>query len=287
MAHSIAYWYKLLADEKDSQPTISSVLQPSSDELQNLRTIIQGDSNPSQAVLWRIWTWIIATGYYCLELLMDNHLAEVTFLARKRGQVGQAEWFIQKCLDFQYGDPVLVLEDEYGLKYTGYAPGTIGEKCVKLVAINTGSSSNVIKVANLDSSNNAIPLTSNQRTAFISYYNKIKPVGTTATIIAAPADVVKYTIGVEVDGQADLPTITTAVNDAIKAYHQTLDFSGVVRLSRLGDAIQAVPFVKDYIISLAEIKPDGGSYTTFTSKTETYAGYCVVDPATTINITAV
>lgn len=287
MAHSIAYWYKLLADEKDSQPTISSVLQPSNDELQNLRTIIQQDSSPSQAVLWRIWTWIIATGYYCLELLQDNHIAEVTFLARKRGQVGQAEWFIEKCKEFQYGDEVKVLEDEYGLKYTGYDPGTTGEKCVKLVAINTGSSSNVIKVANLDSSNNAIALTSNQRTAFIAYYNKIKPVGTNATIIAAAADIVKYTIDVEVDGQADIAAITTAINDAIKAYHQTLDFSGVVRLSRLGDAIQAVTFVKDYTISLAQIKPDGGSYVTFTSKTETYAGYCVVDTDSTVNIIAV
>lgn len=287
MAHSIAYWYKFLAQEKDAQPTISSVLQPSDDELNSLRFIIQQDSSPSQAVLWRIWTWIIATGYYVLELLQDNHLAEVTFLARKRGQVGQAEWFIDKCKAFQFGDEVKVLEDGYGLKYTGYDLGTTGEKCVKLVAINTGSSSNLIKVANLDADGNAIPLTQNQRTALNAYYDKIKPVGTQATIVAAPPDVVKYTIKIEVDAQANTPTVTAAVNEAIKQYHQTLDFSGVLRLSRLGDAIQAVAFVKDYTISLAQIKPDGGSFVTFTSKTETYAGYCVVDTASTINITAV
>jgi hypothetical protein len=287
MAHTIAYWYKFLSDEKDTQPTISSVLQPSNDELNNLRFIIQQDSSPSQAVLWRIWTWIIATGYYVLELLQDNHLAEVTFLARKRGQVGQAEWVIEKSKEFQFGDEVKVLEDEYGLKYTGYDVGTTGEKCVKLVAINTGGSSNLIKVANLDVDGNAIPLTNNQRTSFVTYYNKIKPVGTQASIVTAPPDVVKYEINVEVDGQADLIAVRAAIDEAIKQYHQTLDFSGTLRLSRLGDAIQAVQFVKDYSFVLAQIKPDGGSFITFTTKTETYAGYCIVDPTTQINIIAV
>jgi hypothetical protein len=216
---------------------------------------------------------------------MDNHLAEVNFLARKRGQVGQAEWFIEKCKEFQYGDEVKVQEDEYGLKYTGYDVGTTGEKCVKLVAINAGGVSNVIKVANLDVDGNAIALTTGQRTSFLGYYNKIKPVGTNADIIAAEPDVVKYEIAVEIDAQGDASTVRSAIDAAIKQYHQTLDFSGIVRLSRLGDAIQAVPFVKDYSFETAQIKPDGGTFVTFASKTDTYAGYCVVDSGTVINIT--
>ena len=75
---------------------------------------------------------------------------------------------------------------------------------------------------------------------------------------------------------------------AIEAFVASLPWDGTVYLSKLTDAIQAVPGVTDVLITQATAsKNSPESFTTIARKYQTYAGHIIFDDAnSTINYSA-
>jgi uncharacterized phage protein gp47/JayE len=122
-----------------------------------------------------------------------------------------------------------------------------------------------------------VPLSSTEQTALTAYLYNIIPAGVGKNIISLVSDKLYVNAEVYYNGQY-APTIQADVIAALDAFLLEIPFDGVVKISEIEDAIQAVAGVTDVVISQVKARDDATAFASanvLTKEWETYAGYIV------------
>jgi hypothetical protein len=113
----------------------------------------------------------------------------------------------------------------------------------------------LVKVATGDTAATLKPITAQQLSSLKAYIQKVKFAGIRISTISLEADRLYAALSVYYAGELDPLVVKVAVIAAISTYLQTLPFDGQIYLSKLQDAIQAVPGVNDITLDSIIARP--------------------------------
>ncbi len=258
---------------------------------QEIITNVQADStlgavltSTSAVAIWRRWCFVMAMAAWVLEVLFDNHKAEVEELVAAQ-KPHTLRWYREKALTYQHGGSLGEGVDTYD--NTGLSDATIeAQKIIKQAAANETGGLVTIKVAK-ESSGELVALDSTEHTGVSAYFAEIKDAGVFLEVrsvvgddLYVVADVYIDTkildvTGARLDGAADTPVL-----DAIKNFLRNLPFDALFIPQKMVDAIQAVEGVRT--INLRECKAKRNDDATFSNVPvwySPYAGYFKNNPS--------
>ncbi|MEA9414391.1 nucleotidyltransferase [Flavobacterium sp. PL02] len=229
-------------------------------------------TSTSKTSITRLFTFIVATAIWMLEVFFDQHKKEVDEkLANQKS--GTLPWYRTMALRFQYGFDLVKDEDYFDNKDKDGNEIEItkieASKIVKYAAVNetTESSRVIIKIAGEDSSGVLAPISDEQSEGFEAYINKIKVAGVKVTVLNYKADLLSLVIRIKrnamILNEKGMKEGKFPVNIAIEEFMKELPFDGDLRLSALVDKLQSVEGVLDATIvgaRSAGIDPVTGKY---------------------------
>jgi len=230
-------------------------------------------TSASKVAVWRLWMWIFAVGSWMVEVLFDRHSADVTAVLDSK-RIHTLRWYAEESKKYQYGYPVSWIDNMYQ-----YATSDADAQIVKYAAASEKNGTVVLKVAK-NSGGVKAPLTTLEKSTFTEFWSKWKDAGVKLEIVSQPADQLKIYITIVrdrlvLDGNNNLlrDNSINPITLAIDAFGNSLEFDGVLRLSKLVDSIQAAEGVVDVQLTQAWHKPAGGSYSVVNMSVESIAGY--------------
>lgn len=279
MARKFLEVYDSMITEKNLHANLNT-LQPNIDSGQ---TLLDDLTTTSKVARWRLFFAIAAIAIVALENLWDAFklLIDTTI---KNQKVGSVPWYRQIALEFQYGDSLTLINNEFV-----YSPVVMANRVVAQCAVVEGNPL-TIKVARLVGSSLA-PLTAPQETAFDAYIAQRKFAGTAISIVNQIADDLGLDIKIYFDplvldttGQLLSSPGVYPVDDTISNYLSTAaakNFNGDLVLNGLIDALQATQGVVNPILNQAKAKNGANPYAVFTEKYSPLSGYLVLDLSNT------
>jgi len=279
MSRTIQQIYDDMIVEKESNAALSG-LDPNAGE--NASNLLSDLSSNSKVAIWRLIFWICSTAIWALENIFDLFRLEMIELG-KTLITGTTRWYHAKCFEYQHGD---VLTYNATTNRFEYATSNPSAQIIKRAAVVDLAGLVRIKVAKL-SSGVPVELTAPELASFEYYINLIKFAGTNIDVVSLPADLLKIYLTVVIDplvllntGESIANAGTYPVEDSINNYISSLPFDGVLSLTDLVDAIQATSGVVNPVVTLAESRPDAGSYLAIDPVLgyNASAGYMKIDP---------
>jgi hypothetical protein len=234
-------------------------------------------NSPSDTAVHRLIAYVVATAHNVLETIFDRHKADVD-TALARAKPGTAAWYALQALRFQLGDSLLV--DDAGIHYPA---GSSGQLLITRAAAVEDSLSGklTIKVAKAAAAAGQLDaLSAAELVQVRAYFDRIGFAGVRKEVVSRAADRLKVVGNIYYDALADVPLLQAASEAAVRAYLATLsdtDFDGLVYLSKIEDALQAVPGVRD--VQLVQVSARAGAVAPVLIERvyETQAGYLVLD----------
>lgn len=224
-------------------------------------------TSTSKTSITRLFTFIVATAIWMLEVFFDQHKKEVDEkLANQKS--GTLPWYRTMALRFQYNFDLVKDEDYFDNKDKD-GNEIEASKIVKYAAVNetTESSRVIIKIAGEESDGVLAPISDEQREGFEAYINKIKVAGVKVTVLNYKADLLSLVIRIKrnamILNEKGMKEGKFPVNIAIEEFMKELPFDGDLRLSALVDKLQSVEGVLDATIlgaRSAGIDPVTGKY---------------------------
>ena len=262
---------------------------------------LSGLTSTSVVAIWRKIFYVCAVAIKVIEDLFDV-LRDDVEERRLEIPVGILKWYASESLLYQFGDELVFVKeftDDLGdtittinniLTYSVIDPT---KYVVDLAAADRVNGVIVIKAAKL---NNGVAekLSVNELAGFTQYWKEKRFAGESLSIISVDPDLLKasyrITYNAQIlasDGSLLTDSSTFPVEDAITDFLQDFqsdNFAGVMYVSKLTDAIQAVSGVLNVIATNIEGKADGAvSYTDILAiagqKYTATAGYMKIDPA--------
>jgi hypothetical protein len=237
--------------EKDLKPSLSAL------------------NNTSPTSIWRLFVYIVAYAIWIHEQFFGKHVIEVEGIAA-RAIPGTARWY--QYLALQYQDGYLLEWDANAFQYKYSSIDTLAQ-IVKLASVKENPTGGItVKAAKL-SGTTPEPLTAPELSAFVSYINDIKFAGTFVTVISENADDIKIYADIYYNGTQLLSNVKLLVEAAINNYLLNLPFDGLFQLSKLQDAIQAVPGIEDVSLTSVEARFGVSAYQNVSLDYYPYSGY--------------
>jgi len=276
MARTIAEIYDELNASKASMAELNDFVVssqvPGSIE-DNYSDLAIDVSSGSKVAVWRLWLWIFAVGSWMVEVLFDRHTSHITEVLDSK-RVHTLRWYAEESKKYQHGYTVSWINDCYQ-----YATNDIDARIVKYAAASEKNGRVILKVAK-DNGGAKAPLSTLEKNTFKSFWDKWKDAGVNLEIISLPPDQLKINITIVrdrliLDANNNLLR-NNSINPialAIEAFGNSLEFDGILRLSKLVDAIQAAEGVIDVRLDQAWYKPAGGTYAGVNMSVEAIAGY--------------
>lgn len=215
---------------------------------------LDGLTTTSKVSVWRFWAYITAVVINTLELLFDQHAAEMTDLIANQKK-GSARWYRNMALAFQYGYGFNLIPDTDQFDNNNASDEDIeASKIVKYSAVTEAEEDSrlIVKIAT-EVNEELQPISSEQLTAFEAYMQEVKYAGVRVTVINYLPDVLKLQLDVYrdpliLDENGMSIKVSNAgkypVLDAIAEYLKSLPFNGELVLAHLIDRLQLVEGVK-------------------------------------------
>ena len=234
-------------------------------------------TSTSKVAIFRLFTRIVATAIWTIEVLFDTLKTELSELLAQL-KPHSLRWYAQKAKDFQYGDSLAVDSDKYD--NTGLTDEEIEEsQIVKHSAVTEGEDGKLrIKVAKEVS--DLEPLSAPELAAFVEYMQRIKDAGVKLLIESNEADYLKLSLKIYFDplimnsaGEYIDGSNATPVQTAVKNYLKNLPFNGTFVLAYMVDALQLVDGVVIPHVVTAEAKYAAFPFTTINVQYLPDAGY--------------
>lgn len=254
MARSIATIVALLDAEQASQTDLSSL------------------NSPSNAAIFKLWKYIVATQMFLQETLWDIYKAALE-LTISKAAVGTSAWLQDRVLKFQYDSvtpQVLEVDSDFAVNYTTIdATKRIITRC----AVNrTAQRTVLVKVAKSDSP--PVALSAPELSSLNGYLDDINFAGVNYVATSLDSDKLYLKANIYYDGQYSA-TISSAVISAVNVYLAALPFDGKIKLTAIVDAIQSVTGVNDVVLEDVAVRADA---TAFASKTYMVQGNTTLIP---------
>ena len=262
-------------------------IQQSIIDAKNADATLAGLTSTSNTAIWLLWTWVIATVSWTLEVLFDRHKAEVTAIIN--GQSPHTlEWYAYMAKQFQYGVSLPAGSDVYLV----VPPADATVLIIKYAAAIEMSRQVRVKVAKL-SAGILAPLSSPELTAFSAYMNRIKDAGLRLQLTSGNPDNLQLAVNIYYDpltldntGARLDGTGATVVKDATNNFLDNLPFNGLFVLNSLIAAMQAVEGVRIAQVVTAQANYAATPYVSIPVEYVPDAGYMILDDTYfTANIT--
>ena len=242
------------------------------------------ETNPSTVQVWKYAKRVMALGIRSVEEIVDVHKQEVEANINTQAFRG-LDWYKDKVLQYQHGDSLVVAANQ--VVYPAIDPT---KRIIAQVAIVESQTNGSLEIKVAKDANGLTALSADELAGLQTYLNRIKIAGTLVTTTSGNAVLVRYNVNVEVDklvlnGQAARidGTTTTPVQEALEAFHQSLEFNGTLFLSKATNAVQDVEGIID--VELTATYSDGVSWLPITRKLLPTSGYVsLYQEMTTINV---
>jgi hypothetical protein len=228
--------------------------------------------SPSATGVHRLFSYVAATAGWVLETLWDRFRADVDTIVA-RAPVGTPNWYADKALLWQSGDTLQVLDN-----VVSYAATATGPRLVTRATAKENPQTNrlFIKVAKDGATAGTLAALSNAELVQLrGYFDRIRFAGTRLEVVSREADRLQLEGEVYYDPLRDVATLQEAVRAAVLSYLGNLEFDGQVFVAKLQDAIQAVPGVRDVLLSRVAARVGNAAPVEFARVYETAAGYIV------------
>lgn len=215
-------------------------------------------NSTSKRAIWRLMTRVFATCAFLLESLIDVFKASAEATA-STAAAASAPWLQAQVLKFQYdaATPQIVQLINFAPAYP--VVDTTKQIISRASVVTTVAGQTLIKVA---TGNPPGALSAPQLAALQDYINTIgATINYTATSTAA--DELYIQADVYFQGQY-AAIISETVITAINNFLATLPFNGIVKVSAVEDAIQAVTGVNDVILKNVRARRDADPLTSGT-----------------------
>lgn len=259
MARNIATIKQGIQDEKNTYPSLNPILFK--------------EEGGSAVGLFNNIADVVAININVFEQLQDAYKGELETIAAS-AVPGTPSWVKEKVIEFQYDATTAQFITLVDLVPT-YNEVDEDLRIISRVSVVEGGNGLVtVKVATGDT---PAAISALQKTALEEYLDILMPAGPTIVVISTDSDKLYIDAEVYYDGQF-VNSIQSDVEDAITSYLANLDFNGVVLVSMIQDAIQAVTGVKDVVINEVRARADTtpfASATTVARQWTTVAGYIV------------
>lgn len=214
---------------------------------------------------------LVATAIWVLERIFDTHTAEINaILDTKRPHT--LRWYVQKALDFQFGDALVEDTDRYAV----LSPD---KRVVRYAAAVEHQGKLYIKVAGEKNGVRA-PLDNAEALALQAYFARVRDAGVKMEIISDIPNsftaklLIYYNPMVLSAGGIHHITGVDVVRTTVRDYLENLPFNGEYRHADLIDRLQRIDGV--VIPELLEARSDGGATRTMQlidTKEKPYSGY--------------
>jgi hypothetical protein len=224
--------------------TISEIQQSMLDAIAADTVLSTKLTSTSKVSVFRLFTRIIASCAWTVEILFDSLRTEMNELLAKL-KPHSLRWYATKALAFQYGYSLAIDSDTYD--NSALTEDQIDASLiVKYAAVTEGTDKRLrLKVAT--QATDLQPLSGAQLAAFSQYMQRIKDAGVKLNIESNDADKLRLKVKVFYDplilnsqGQRIDGTESEPVQKAIDAFLKSLPFNGVFVLAYLTDALQKV-----------------------------------------------
>lgn len=280
MARSIAEIYTFMASVKANMQELHGFItdpsNPASVE-DNAESLLADLRSKSKVAIWRLFLWVFAVGSWVVETFFDRHKTEIKgIMDAKRPHT--LRWYAEESKKYQHGYALVWANNTYN--YPVYDESA---RIIKYSAATESNGKVILKVAK-ELSSVKVPLTQLEKSTFTEFWRTWKDAGVKIEIISQVADILKIDITIIRDRlvlTADNSLIRDSsvfpIADAIKTFGSSLEFDGILRLSKLVDTIQLAEGVVDVKLNHAWHKPAGGTYTEVALSVTSVAGYFVID----------
>ncbi len=272
MARTISYWYDVIIAEKNSFTNLNT-LQPNVD---NAQTLLSDVTSTSRVARWRLWVWCVAVCAYAMDVLFDLAKIELEAISI-RSRFGTIPWYIYTAKNFQYGDSLVWVNNQWV-----YSPVITANRIIQMAAATEVGNTVNLKVAKMISGV-ITPLSSPELIAFQNYMGdsfKVKPAGVVVNVISDVADDLKLYLNIRYDklvldatGQLLSSPGTYPVNDSINSFISNMPFNGTLELCDLVDSVQKATGVKSAYVTNAEARYAANPFIAFAERYNTHAGY--------------
>lgn len=254
------------------------------------QSALSGLTSVSQVSIFNLWSYVTAVGIYIQETLWDVFKSDLEADIAD-APIGTDKWVQAQAYKFQYDaiTPQIITLNNFVPSYTTVdtTKQIITRASVKTLPARIVS----VKVAKQEP---PIALTPTELTSFKGYLDEISFAGVQYNTVSYSPDNLMIGATVYYNGQYS-STITADTISAINTYLQEIPFDGVVRISKIEDAIQGVNGVTDVILNNVAIRADSTPFSATTymvqnnteiyNKYNMYAGYAVPETTTGYTLT--
>ncbi len=259
--------------EKQNLPNLSGLIAGDVTDVPTLITSLENGT----AAEWVLWLYNMAVAIASTEEAMVDGITDIQDLLASN-RVPNERWYIEKALDFQYGDTLIIDPVTYQVTYA-----TVNEvnKIIASCTTKLIENSLYLKVRRL---NDAI-LANDELIAFQYYLSKVKAAGTRVIVENFAADKITLNMEIYYAGNNNVGSIQSQVEAAINTYLDNIEFDSKINVNKLIDSIQSIVGVNDPRVISAYGIDDLGINRPFLHEYTTTAGYAVINPDTPLSST--
>lgn len=223
-------------------------------------------TSTSRRAIWRLWTYVIAVSINILEQLMDIFTAN-TEATIARGVPLTAQWFQQKCFEFQYDatNPQVLQLIDLIPQYPVVNPAL---RIVTRASVRTDLS-NIVKVK-VAKSAVPEPLTVLELAALQSYIDILGTPGVRYVVESTPADKLYIEATVYYSGGYS-SVIQDNVIRAILNYFAAIPFDGTLKMSDLENVVRNTTGVTDVVFANVQARSNSTAFGSGTNLVSNYA----------------
>lgn len=224
----------------------------------------------SATALHRLFAYVVAAAFWAHEVIFDRFRAEVDAIVA-RAPIGTPLWFCDRVKEWQPGEPLTLVDGR-----PGYAVVDTDARLITQASAREDATARlVLKVAKGNASLGTLePLTDEEQREAFAYVDRIRPAGIRLSLASRAADRLRLAGQVYFDPLLDPLALAPLVRAAVTAALRALPFDGELLVSRLVDAIQAVPGVRDVVLS-ASVRLGDDSPIAIARSWNSPAGYLV------------
>jgi len=263
--------FQELLIEKQTLASLNGLL---ADGITDENSLITALGN-SKVAEWVLFLYNIAVQIHLTEIRSLSAVGDIDLIFETK-RVATGRWYIEKSLEFQVDDTLIIDPVTYQVEYD---PINTDAQIIGSCTIKTFSNKLFLKVRRKDTD----ILTANELTQFTTYINELKTAGTQVIVENYPGDMLKLNMTIIYDGTKNLTSVTALVEGVINEYIVNLDFDSKFITSAMIDRLQALDEVLDPRFDGGTALDSLGQEVAFLHEYTTNAGWGVINPSTPLS----
>jgi hypothetical protein len=230
----------------------------------------------STTSIYRLLERSVAAAIWVFEGMLTRFQADIAELVNG-APVGTLKWYVDRALEFQaYTDLTTLVAKDNRVQYS---PIDLTKRLITRAAAAETGNKVTLKVAKdlAGTAGGLQRLTDAERQQVLAYFDRLRPAGIQLDVVSTEADRLRVAGSVYYNPLLSQADVQAGVQAAIAGYLAALPFNGLLLVSRLEDAIQAVPGVTDVSLTAVQARVGTTVKAPFARAYYAEAGYIVLE----------